>query len=87
ENGFLSFILESTSISLPRMPIRTTVCAGATLITLGTETMPAMLWAAKRGLKWQAVKMRRLRGDSWHEALEPELRRTTFMSRWHMSKR
>lgn len=77
--------VENTSISLPRMPIRTTVCAGATLITLGTETMPAMLWAAARGLKWQTVKMRRLRGETWQQALEPKLRRTTFMSRWRLN--
>lgn len=74
----------NTAISLPRMPIRTTVCAGATLITLEGETMPAMAWAAQRGLKWQTVKMRRLRGDSWQQALEPRLRKTTFMSRWRL---
>ncbi|MCD5997436.1 hypothetical protein KDX38_28285 [Pseudomonas sp. CDFA 602] len=75
----------NAAISLPRMPIRTTVCAGATLVTLGTETMPAMLWAAMRGLKWQTVKMRRLRGDTWQQALEPKLRKTTFMSRWRLN--
>ncbi|MEQ4284491.1 hypothetical protein ABNM15_19520 [Pseudomonas syringae] len=76
--------VENTSISLPRMPIRTTVCAGATLITLDGETMPAMAWAAMRGLKWQTVKMRRMRGDTWLQALEPKLRKTTFMSRWRL---
>lgn len=75
------------SISLPRMPMRTTVCAGATLVTLGDETMPAMAWAARLGLKWSTVKMRRMRGDNWTEALTPELRRTTWMAKWSMHNR
>ncbi|MFA0995242.1 MULTISPECIES: hypothetical protein [Pseudomonas syringae group] len=75
----------NTAISLPRMPIRTTVCAGATLITLDGEAMPAMAWAVMRGLKWQTVKMRRMRGDTWQQALEPKLRKTTFMSRWRLN--
>jgi hypothetical protein len=37
-----------------------------------------------RGLKWQTVKMRRLRGDNWKEALDPELKRRTFMMRWRL---
>jgi hypothetical protein len=74
----------NSSFVIPRMPIRSTICAAATLVTLGTETFPAMEWAARRGLKWQTVKMRRLRGADWHEALQPELKRTTFMSRWRM---
>jgi hypothetical protein len=30
------------------------------------------------------VKMRRMRGENWTEALTPELRRSTFMSGWKM---
>lgn len=71
-------------IQIPRRPIRSTICAGATLVTLDGVTMPAMEWAVRRGLKWQTVKMRRLRGDNWQEALAPELRRSTFMSGWKM---
>ncbi len=71
-------------IQIPRRPIRSTICAGATLVTLDGITMPAMEWAVRRGLKWQTVKMRRLRGDNWKEALAPELRRSTFMSGWKM---
>lgn len=74
----------NTSIVLPRMPIRQTQCAGAQLVTLGDETFPAMVWATRRGLKWSTVKMRRARGDNWSEALQPELRKTTFMSSWRM---
>ncbi len=73
-----------SSVVIPRRPIRSTTCAGATLITLDGETFPAVVWAARRGLKWQTVKMRRMRGADWHEALKPELRKTTFMSRWRM---
>ncbi|GFM68681.1 hypothetical protein PSCICJ_47990 [Pseudomonas cichorii] len=76
--------LENTAFSFPRMPKRPTVCAGATPVTLNGETMPAMVWATRLGLKWSTVKMRRHRGDNWTEALAPELRRTTFMSGWRM---
>jgi hypothetical protein len=69
---------------IPRRPRRSTICAGATLVTLDGRTMPAMEWAVRRGLKWQTVKMRRMRGDNWSDALAPELRRTTFMSAWRM---
>ncbi len=69
---------------IPRRPHRSTICAGATLVTLDGRTMPAMEWAVRRGLKWQTVKMRRMRGDNWSDALAPELRRTTFMSAWRM---
>lgn len=69
---------------IPRRSIRTTVCAGATPITRDGITLPAAEWAARLGLKWQTVKMRRMRGESWTEALTPELRRTTFMSGWKM---
>jgi hypothetical protein len=73
-----------SSVVIPRRPIRTTICAGATLVTFDDVTRPAMMWAALRGLKWQTVKMRRHRGESWTEALKPELRRTTFMTGWSM---
>jgi hypothetical protein len=69
---------------IPRRPHRSTICAGATPVTLDGRTMPAMEWAMRRGLKWQTVKMRRMRGDNWSEALAPELRRTTFMSGWRL---
>lgn len=66
----------NTLINLPRLPLRKTHCAAAQLVTLDGETRPALVWATMRGLKWQTVKMRRLRGDNWTEALEPELRKT-----------
>jgi hypothetical protein len=71
-------------VRIPRTPKRSTICAGSTLVTIEGRTMPAMEWAAMRGLKWQTVKMRRLRGDNWMQALTPELRRSTFMSNWSM---
>lgn len=73
---------EQTSTFIPRMPIRTTVCAGATPITRDGITLPAAEWAARLGLKWQTVKMRRMRGESWTEALTPELRRSRYMATW-----
>lgn len=42
----------NTLITLPLPPRRETTCAGATLVTLDGETLPAMAWAARRGLKW-----------------------------------
>lgn len=74
----------ATVTRIPRRPIRSTVCAGATPITRDGITLPAAEWAARLGLKWQTVKMRRMRGESWTEALTQELRRTTFMSSWRM---
>lgn len=76
----------NTSIVLPRMPHRQTQCAGAQLVTLNGETLPAMVWATQRGLKWSTVKMRRARGENWNQALQPELRKTTFMSRWRLQE-
>lgn len=70
--------------ALPRMPKRETTCAGAQLVTLDGETKPAMVWALERGLKWQTVKMRRLRGDGWRKALEPGLRANSYMKGWSM---
>lgn len=74
----------ATVTRIPRAPLRSTVCAGATLVTLKGVTLPAAEWASRLGLKWQTVKMRRLRGDNWTDALAPELRRSTFMSGWKM---
>lgn len=48
-------------------------------------TMPAIACATARGLKWQTVKMRRMRGDSWTQALQPNLRKSTFMSGWRLA--
>jgi len=80
------FSLDFTAVvvRIPRRPIRSTVCAGATLVTLDGITLTAVEWAERRGLKWQTVKMRRLRGDNWSDALASELRRSTFMSGWKM---
>lgn len=80
----MSLDFTAVVVRIPRAPIRSTVCAGATLVILDGVTLPAAEWAARRGLKWQTVKMRRLRGDNWTEALAPELRRSTFMSGWRM---
>lgn len=79
-----SATLETPSTFIPRMPVRSTVCAGATPITRDDITLPAAEWAARLGLKWSTVKMRRMRGFTWSEALEPRLKRTTFMSGWSM---
>lgn len=76
-----------SSVVLPRKPRRETVCAGAQLVSLDGVTKPAMVWAAERGLKWQTVKMRRLRGDGWTEALTPGLRENTYMKGWSMGRR
>lgn len=72
---------------LPRMPKRETVCAGAQPVTLDGETKAAMVWAKERGLKWQTVKMRRMRGDNWAQALKPGLRENTYMKGWSMANR
>ncbi|WP_297837902.1 hypothetical protein [Pseudomonas sp.] len=72
---------------IPRPPVRSTICAGSTPITIDGLMLPAAEWAARLGLKWQTVKMRRLRGESWAKALTPELRRTTFMSQWSLQAR
>lgn len=73
--------------ALPRKPKRETTCAGAQLVTLDGETKAAMVWARERGLKWQTVKMRRMRGDNWAQALKPGLRENTYMKGWSMSSR
>lgn len=69
---------------IPRAPRRSTVCAAATLVELNGETKPALVWAQERELKWQTVKMRRLRGDSWEQALKPGLRANSYMKCWSM---
>jgi hypothetical protein len=53
-------------------------------VTLDGVTKPALVWANERGLKWQTVKMRRLRGDNWREALQPGMKHNTYMQRWSM---
>lgn len=80
----LSLDFTAVVVRIPRLPIRSTICAGATPVTRDGVTLPAAEWAARLGLKWQTVKMRRMRGDNWTEALAPELRRSTFMSGWRM---
>lgn len=62
-------------------PVRT-VCAADTPITIDGQTKPASQWAAERGIKWQTVKMRRMRGDSWRDALDPERPRGLWMQGW-----
>lgn len=74
--------LDSQSVSLPRMPLRDTTCAGATPVTLDDVTHPAMVWAKMRGLKWSTVKMRRMRGYSWRHALEAGRRKSPWMDNW-----
>lgn len=78
---------EFGTIFIPRPPVRSTICAGATLITRDGVMLPAAEWAARLGLKWSTVKMRRLRGFTWSEALEPALRQNTFMSGWALQSR
>lgn len=63
-----------------------TVCASTTRITLGEETLTAIEWAARRDLKWQTVRMRRYRGESWTEALSPGLRKTRWMNGLSMGR-
>lgn len=55
------------------------ICAGTTQVTLEGETLTAIEWAEKRGLKWQTVRMRRYRGAGWTEALRPGLKRSRWM--------
>lgn len=76
----------ATTVRVPRLAHRPTTCAGATLVTINGQTYPAIEWAARRGLKWQTVKMRRMRGDNWVQALEPELRRSSWMGSWIMKR-
>lgn len=79
-----SAIAVNSQLVIPRRPLRSTICAAATPVTLDGVTLLAMEWAVSRGLKWSTVKMRRMRGADWNQALEPELKRTTFMSSWRM---
>lgn len=75
-------LAESCVVEMPRSPRRHTICAGAQLVTLNGETKPALIWANERKLKWQTVKMRRLRGDNWTDALAPGLRPNSYMKGW-----
>lgn len=63
-----------------------TVAATGTKVTISGETRTAGEWAELRGLKWQTVKMRRMRGDSWRDALNPELRITRWNDRRDMAE-
>ena len=58
------------------------VAAASQLVTLDGVTKPAAQWASERGLKWQTVKMRRMRGAGWTEALKPGLR----LSSWRLRR-
>ena len=55
------------------MPVKT-ICACGQMVTMKGRTMTAYEWAELHGLKWQTVKMRRMRGACWEEALRPGLR-------------
>lgn len=44
-------------------------------------TKTAREWAEELGVKWETVRKRRYRGWSWTDALDPNLRRTTFNDR------
>ncbi len=61
---------------------RDAVAAAAQPVTLDGVTKPAAVWAKERGLKWQTVKMRRMRGAGWREALSPGLR----VSAWRLRR-
>lgn len=67
-------------------PVRT-ICAVDTPITIDGQTRPAGEWAELRGLKWQTVKMRRMRGDNWRDALDPERPRGLWMQGWMLGNR
>lgn len=71
--------LDLTTVEVAR--VRET-CAIGTPITIDGVTRTAGEWARLRGLKWQTVKMRRMRGNSWREALRPGLRRVRWMENW-----
>lgn len=62
-----------------------TVCAASTLITIDGETRTAAEWADHLGIKWQTVKMRRMRGDCWRDALNPARPRAGWMKSWAVS--
>lgn len=64
-----------------------TVCAANTPISIDGVTRSAGEWAQIFGLKWQTVKMRRMRGDSWRDALNPERPRGRWMQGWGISVR
>lgn len=71
--------LDLTVIEVARV---STTCASGTPITIDGVTRSAGEWAELRGLKWQTVKMRRMRGDSWRDALDPERPRGLWMQGW-----
>ncbi|WP_447593567.1 hypothetical protein [Aquipseudomonas campi] len=59
------------------MPV--SLSLGGEVVAVALE-MPAKDWADRLGIAWDTVRQRRYRGDSWSEALQPCLRRTTFNS-------
>lgn len=61
---------------------RDAVAAASHPVTFDGVTKPAAQWAHERGLKWQTVKMRRMRGAGWAEALKPGLR----ISSWRLMR-
>lgn len=64
-----------------------TTCAAGTRIMIDGITKTAGEWAAERGIKWQTVKMRRMRGDGWRLALDPDRPRGMWMAGWMMAPR
>lgn len=57
-------------------------------ITVRLDGLPPMTlvrtagqWAVIVGVKWETVKKRRQRGDTWLSALKPGRRKRTFNSR------
>ncbi len=74
--------LDLTVVEVARV---STTCASGTPITINGVTRSAGEWAELRGLKWQTVKMRRMRGDSWRDALDPERPRGLWMQGWMLS--
>jgi hypothetical protein len=88
--AFLSILDRSHSIIRTKVrfggsDMRNAICAAEMPVTLGGQTKQALEWAIERGLKWQTVKMRRYRGDTWNEALRPNLRPRTWMKGWTMN--
>lgn len=74
--------LDLTIFEAARVP---ETCAAGTPITIDGVTRPAGEWARLRGLKWQTVKMRRMRGDSWRCALDPNRPRGQWMDGWSLA--
>ena len=69
---------------VPRIPSKDTTCAGSTMVEIDGIQLPAAEWARRLGLKWQTVKMRRMRGSNWAQALASELKRNAVGPRWKL---